>query len=191
MRYDVVIYCDGSADLRDGSGGWACILIGRRGKRREFYQGKHEGHTNQTAEIMAAILGMSKLKRDNLRVRVISDSEYVVKAFREGWIDNWIRKKWRHKGGERPNREFWETLHSLVVLHERVDFVWVKGHNRDENNERCDALADQGRRQAVTSHRYFEQQLEIRRLGASDAVREAGRHRGKATRRRGRRPQRV
>lgn len=184
MRYDVTIYCDGSADLRDGSGGWAAILIGRRGKRREFYQGKHEGHTNQTAEIMAAILGLSKLKKDNLRVLVRSDSKYVVETMRNGWIANWERKGWKLKGGERPNRALWETLESLRVLHIRVDWEWVKGHAGDVDNERCDHLASQGRRTAVTSHRYFEQQLEIRRLGSSDSVREV-RRQARTTVRRG------
>lgn len=178
MKYDVTIYCDGSADLRDGSGGWAAVLIGRRGKRREFYQGMHEGHTNQTAELMAAILGLSKLKRDDLRVLIVTDSKYVSEPFRQGWIAKWREKNWRLKGGERPNRELWETLDSLVVLHKVVDFKWVKGHSGDPDNERCDQLAAQGRRQAVTSKRYFAQQLEVRRLSA-ETVREARSRRGR------------
>lgn len=182
-QYDVVIYCDGSAELSDGSGGWAAILLGRRGKRREYKQGRPEGHTNQTAEIMAAILGLSKLKRDNLRVLIRSDSQYVCKTFSEGWIEDWKRKGWRGKGGgERPNRALWETLESLVVLHKCVDFEHVKGHNGNVENERADVLANEGRRTAVYGARYFEQQLEIRRLSA-EAAREYREQRGRRGRR--------
>lgn len=186
MSVDVTIYCDGSADLADGSGGWAAVLIGRKGKRREFTGGKHEDHTNQTAELMAAILGLSKLKRDNLDVLVRSDSAYVVKAFSEGWIDEWERKKWRHKGGERPNRQYWETLRSLVVLHKRVVFEHVKGHSGDEENERCDVLAGNARRQAVFARQYFNQQLEIRRHGGLPGT-SGTKGNGKRATRRGRR----
>lgn len=188
MKYDVVIYCDGSADLKDGSGGWACVLIGRRGKRREFDGGFHEGHTNQTAELMSAILAFSKLKRDNLRVLVRSDSKYVLGGFGEGWVEGWKLKKWRHQGGERPNRALWETLESLIVLQSVVHWEHVKGHSGDEENERCDVLAGAARRKAVASQKYFAQMLEVRRHGGlptGDGQRKRATRRGRTLAQRG------
>lgn len=115
----------------------------------EISGGAAVGHTNQTAELMAAIKALSRLSRKRRwSVLVRSDSAYLVNCFREGWIENWRRKGWRHKGGERPNRTLWETLEALVAFHD-VEFEHVKGHSGDTYNERADRLAVAARERAV------------------------------------------
>lgn len=115
-------------------------------RKVEISGGVRQGTTNQQMEIVACIVALRKIKRGKRRYKVLirSDSAYVVNCFREGWIENWRRKEWRHKGGERPNRAYWETLESYVALHD-VEFEHVKGHAGDKYNERADELAVAGR----------------------------------------------
>lgn len=147
MARRVLIYADGSSGA-DGSGGWGAVLM-YRDKKIEIKGGVPEGATNQRMEIMACIVALRRLNtKRRWKVLIRSDSAYVVNTFREGWILNWRRKDWRHKGGERPNREYWETLESLVDLY-NVEFEHVRGHAGDTYNERADELAGQGRLRAI------------------------------------------
>ena len=147
MASRVVIYADGSAG-KDTSGGWGAVLM-YGDKKVEIKGGVPEGATNQRMEMMACIVALKKLKQTRRwKVLIRSDSAYVVNCFREGWIKNWRRKDWRHKGGERPNRELWETLESLASLYD-VEWEHVKGHAGITYNERADELAVAGRMAAI------------------------------------------
>ena len=91
-------------------------------------------------ELMAAIVGLEALTRP-CDVELYSDSKYLTDAFNKKWIDGWIRKNWR-RGKNEPvkNRELWERLLKAKAPHQ-VKFIWVKGHDGHEMNERCDILA--------------------------------------------------
>lgn len=160
---DALIYCDGSAD-QDGFGGAAAFLLAN-GKERFIVEGYRPGTlgasgrtpgvyakvTNQQMEIMAAILGLSKLKKERrYKVLLRTDSQYIIRCFLEGWLDRWRAKDWRHKGGERPNRVLWETLESLV-MHHKVEFEHVYGHKGDRYNERADKVAGWARLESRTT----------------------------------------
>lgn len=142
---DVTVWCDGSAD-HNGNAGWAAVYVGRNGKVREVFHWDADAcpMTNQAAEICAAILALSYLTREGVKVRLITDSNYIVRCFNEGWLDKWRKKGWRHKGAERPNRALWETLESIVAIH-KLEFVHVYGHTGVARNERCDMLANYAR----------------------------------------------
>lgn len=99
------------------------------------------GQTNQSCEIMAAIIGLRRLRRP-ARVRIVTDSQYVTRCFSEGWLPNWRRKGWMHKGSERPNRELWETLEGLVEMQIECEFEWTRGHVGEPGNELANALAN-------------------------------------------------
>ena len=74
-------------------------------------------------------------------VTLYSDSSYMVKAFNEGWIDGWLKRGWKAAGGgDVKNQDLWKALIYEVNKHE-VTFVWVKGHDESEFNNRCDRLA--------------------------------------------------
>ena len=65
----------------------------------------------------------------------------MVKAFNEGWIDGWLKRGWKAAGGgDVKNQDLWKALIYEVNKHE-VTFVWVKGHDENEFNNRCDRLA--------------------------------------------------
>lgn len=91
-------------------------------------------------EILAAIVGLEALIRP-CQVELYSDSQYLVKAFNEHWIDGWIKKNWKRNGKEPvKNTDLWKRLLAAMEPH-TVTFHWVKGHAGHPENERCDTLA--------------------------------------------------
>ena len=89
---------------------------------------------------MAVISGLEALNRP-CEVEVYSDSQYVVNAFNQRWIDGWIKKGWkRGKNEQVKNVDLWKRLLTAKEPHD-VTFIWVKGHAGHPQNERCDALA--------------------------------------------------
>ncbi len=88
-------------------------------------------------ELMAVIAALRALKRNGLRVTIYSDSQYVVKAIEEKWLDKWIRT---HFKGGKKNRDLWQEYHSIAQQHQ-IRFHWVKGHAENPYNNRCDELA--------------------------------------------------
>lgn len=134
---EVIIYCDGCSLDNPGPGGWAAILV-YKGVEKEFVGGEPVS-TNNRAELMAATIGLQALKRP-CTVRVVSDSQYVVKGMSE-WVTGWRRRGWKTASGEPvKNRELWEGLVEAAGRH-NVRWEWVKGHAGHEYNERCDELA--------------------------------------------------
>ncbi|MDA3846926.1 MAG: ribonuclease HI, partial [Vallitaleaceae bacterium] len=73
---------------------------------------------------------------------VYSDSKYIISAFNEGWIDNWLVNNWKRGKKREPvkNQDLWERLLEAKEIH-TVEFIWVKGHAGHLMNERCDVLA--------------------------------------------------
>ena len=96
--------------------------------------------TNNRMELMAAIAGLEALNRP-CQVNLYSDSKYLVDAFNQHWIENWVRKGWK-RGKNEPvkNIDLWKRLLAAKEPHQ-VTFIWVKGHDGHPQNERCDALA--------------------------------------------------
>jgi ribonuclease HI len=151
---EVTIYCDGSASNRDRSGGWAAVLIDSKGREREI-SGYESDTTNQRMELMAAIGALAALKRARRwKVKVYSDSAYLVNCFKQEWIANWRYNGWlNYRNKPVANRELWETLESLVILYD-VEFIHVKGHAGHAINERVDRMASEARRSGLaTSNR--------------------------------------
>ena len=91
-------------------------------------------------ELLAAIVGLEALIKP-CEVTLYSDSQYLVKAFNENWLEGWIKKGWK-RGKNEPvkNVDLWKRLLRAMEPH-RVEFVWVKGHAGHPQNERCDVLA--------------------------------------------------
>lgn len=89
---------------------------------------------------MAVIVGLEALIKP-CDVQLYSDSKYVVDAFNQHWIDGWLKKGWK-RGKNEPvkNVDLWKRLLKAKEPH-NVEFIWVKGHDGHEQNERCDYLA--------------------------------------------------
>lgn len=150
----VVIYTDGSSRGNPGPGGYGVILK-YGAHERELSQGYHFT-TNNRMELMAVIEGIKALKKNGLAITLYSDSQYVVKAIKEGWLKKWMATNF--KGGKK-NPDLWKELHALLQLHQ-VNFKWIKGHADNPYNNRCDELATQAALNGTKiSDHYYEQEV--------------------------------
>lgn len=139
---EVVIYTDGACSGNPGPGGWAAVLIS--GNHRKEISGGAQATTNNIMEMTAARQALQQLKKP-CRVRVYSDSQYLVKGMTE-WMPGWIRRNWR-RGQNQPvaNENIWKELLRLSRDHE-ISWYWIPAHHDDPvashpENARCDELA--------------------------------------------------
>ena len=137
---EVIIYTDGACSGNPGKGGWGAILM--FGDVKKEISGAEPMTTNNQMELTAPIEALSLLKRP-CKVKVYSDSAYLVNAFKEGWIYNWQKNGWKTANKQNvKNRELWEKIYSFTQIHE-IEWIKVKGHADNEYNNRCDQLAVQ------------------------------------------------
>jgi len=135
---EVIIYTDGACSGNPGPGGWGSILM-YKGNKKEISGGKKDT-TNNIMELTAVIEGL-KLLKFPCKVKLYSDSAYVVNAFNQKWIYGWLKNGWKNSSKDPvKNKELWQELYELTKVHE-VEFIKVKGHADNEYNNRCDELA--------------------------------------------------
>ena len=139
----VEICTDGACSGNPGPGGWGALL-NSGGHEKELMGGEYET-TNNRMELMAAIEGLTALKRPS-KVRLHTDSTYVKDGLTK-WIHGWKRNGWK-TASKKPvkNKDLWQALEEACKPHE-IEWVWVKGHAGDEGNERADELARLAARQ--------------------------------------------
>jgi ribonuclease HI len=129
MKPEVTIYTDGACSGNPGPGGWGAIL--RYGSHEKEMSGFSEATT---------IEALGSLKRP-CKVKLYSDSAYLVNAFNPGWIENWQRNGWLNAKKEPvSNADLWRRLIALSETHD-IEWIKVKGHSDNKFNNRCDALA--------------------------------------------------
>ncbi len=134
----IIIYTDGACTGNPGAGGYGAVIID--GDRREELSGGYRLTTNNRMEMMGAIAALESLK-SNSKVKLHSDSKYIVDAVVKGWAKKWQANGWRRNRKEMAkNPDLWQELLDLCKIHD-VEFVWVKGHAGIPENERCDRLA--------------------------------------------------
>lgn len=133
MMYSYTLYTDGSCPKPAGPGGWASICLENDCFSR--WNGEFET-TNNRMELMAVIGGLRALPND-VSVRVVSDSQYVVFGFTT-WLPRWIEHGWPSRI---KNRDLWLELEKQVKRFYCVDFEHIKGHSGDEHNEQADRIA--------------------------------------------------
>lgn len=140
-RLRVEIWTDGGCKPNPGPGGWGALLV-CRGQEKELLGGDPET-TNNRMELTAAAEALEALKRPCI-VTLHTDSEYLRNGITR-WHTGWVRRKWRNAAGDPvANMDLWQRILEAAKPHE-IDWLWVKGHSGDENNERVDQLATRGR----------------------------------------------
>ncbi len=134
----MILYTDGACSGNPGPGGWAALIID--GPDERVVSGAKADTTNQRMELTAAIEGLAAIP-GRRRVRLHSDSAYLVNCFRDHWWQRWEQNGWLG-AAKKPvtNRDLWQRLLAETRRH---DVTWVKvaGHAGDALNERVDRLA--------------------------------------------------
>jgi ribonuclease HI len=134
----IVNYTDGSCDPNPGPGGWAALIIS--GDEKNMLAGFEPETTNNRMELQAAIQALRSL-RTKEKVILHTDSQYLRKGITE-WMDNWISRDWKRKGGKLANVDLWKDLSKETQKH-IINWQWVKAHNGDLYNEQVDRKARQ------------------------------------------------
>lgn len=143
---EVTIYTDGACSGNPGPGGWGAVLI--YGEHRKEISGGDGHTTNNRMELTGPIEALGLLNYP-CKVKLYSDSAYLVNAFSLQWITNWQRNGWK-TAQKKPveNKELWQRLVELCNMHD-IQFIKVKGHADNKENNRCDELA----RAAIAQYR--------------------------------------
>nr|WP_179956985.1 ribonuclease HI [Amycolatopsis anabasis] len=144
----VEIYTDGACSGNPGPGGWGAVLrYGRHEK--ELYGGEAATTTNNRMELTAPIMALESLKRSSV-VRLYTDSTYVRNGVMS-WLPRWKANGWRTSTREPvKNADLWRRLDAAIGRHQ-VEWLWVKGHAGNPDNERADRLAVRGVREATAA----------------------------------------
>jgi ribonuclease HI len=137
---EITIHTDGSCLENPGPGGFGAIL--RRYEngnevKKLVVSGHHKKTTNNQMELVAALRGLQRIKRDEpAQITIITDSNYLVEGMTK-WMPGWKRKA---DGKEVLNRSLWEEL--LAVCNGlQVTWQWVRGHSGDALNYEAHNLA--------------------------------------------------
>lgn len=140
---NVELYTDGACSGNPGPGGYAFLLRYTNPSGKLYEKEGSEGFsdtTNNRMELMAALKGLEALTKP-CHVYLYSDSQYLVKAFTENWYHDWKKADFRRgKRNEVKNIDLWEQFEPFLEKH-AIEFIWVKGHDDNEYNNRCDKMA--------------------------------------------------
>lgn len=138
---NVEVYTDGSATTDDKPGGYGFVICVDGVKHSEG-SGHMERASNNDAELEAALKGLSQaalafgsppIGCQPCEFTLVSDSQLIL-----GWANGTYAFRQHDK------IEKYKSL-QLLVKNYKVKTRWVKGHDGDEHNERCDKLANAAR----------------------------------------------
>lgn len=135
---EITIYTDGACSGNPGKGGWGALLIA--GENKKEISGGEKETTNNRMELTAPIEALKLVKRP-CKIKLYSDSAYLVNAFTNGWIYNWQKNGWKTADKKDvKNRDLWEEIYKFTKIHD-IEWIKVKGHSDNEYNNLCDRLA--------------------------------------------------
>ncbi len=135
-------YTDGSCLGNPGKGGWGVVIEAwSDGQLKQTYEmsGFEEHTTNNRMEITSAIKALESLP-ENSEITIYADSKYLIEGITK-WLSKWKSNNWK-LASRRPvqNKELWQKLDENSSRH-FVKWQWVKGHDKNEGNNRADKLA--------------------------------------------------
>jgi ribonuclease HI len=134
LTQKVIVYTDGAALGNPGPGGFGVVML--YGDKRKEISAGYRLTTNNRMELLAVIIALESLKRENLEVVVYSDSQYVVNSIEKKWVFGWMKIGFKGK----KNEDLWRRFLPAYAK-QKVKMVWVKGHAGLKENERCDELS--------------------------------------------------
>ena len=138
QKKTVIVFTDGACSGNPGPGGWAALL--QYNQQEKELTGGASNTTNNRMEMRAVIEALTALK-EPCHVMIHSDSALIINAFKQGWINSWLKRNWR-KSNKKPveNQDLWQEMLTAMQPHD-VEWIKVKGHSDNVRNNRVDRLA--------------------------------------------------
>lgn len=130
----IELYSDGAAIGNPGPGGFG-IVLKFKNHRKELSAG-FKYTTNNRMELLGVIVGLEAIKKNKLKVKIYSDSKYVIDSINLKWVFKWQKNGFKNKA----NQDLWQRFLKVHILNQH-EFIWVKGHANNAENNRCDELA--------------------------------------------------
>lgn len=146
-REEITIFTDGSCAVKDEylRGGFGVYIVT---KDSELPIRKGYWNTTTTRMEMMALLTAIQAVNPNRRckVQIVTDSQFIANAFKEGWIKKWRMANFRGI----KNAFIWKQIcYEIDIRRNMVLTVrWVRGHQKDMSdfyqygNAVADELAD-------------------------------------------------
>ena len=139
-----ILYTDGACSGNPGPGGFGSIVIADLQYVTEL-GGGYPQTTNNRMELQAVISGLKFIVAQKIKtfeVQVYTDSVYVIRGITQ-WVFGWKRNGWKNStGASVVNQDLWEDLLAVVQqIPTKIKWDYVRGHNNDPGNERCDEIA--------------------------------------------------
>jgi ribonuclease HI len=134
VKDQIQIYTDGAASGNPGPGGYGVVLLYNH--HRKELSGGFRLTTNNRMELLAVIVALESISNKNIKVRIYSDSKYVTEAINQKWVFGWKQKGFEKKA----NVDLWQRFLRVYDI-SKHEFIWVKGHADNKENNRCDELA--------------------------------------------------
>ena len=135
----IEVYTDGAYSPTRNQGGVGLIFLIDGIKTLEWNKG-FKNTTNNRCELYAVIKALQSISKKIDSVKIYSDSQYVICSINKGWQ----RKK---------NTDLWEKfdlMYNKAKHHcSNIEFIWVKGHDINEFNNRADELAVEASKQIL------------------------------------------
>lgn len=163
----VAIYADesclgnGREGSNPGGAGGLVEMMGDSGTIKRFdYWMSEPATTNNRMALRSVIEGFGHLSKMNRQFRVVftSDSRYIVEGM-HSWVHGWAARGWRRKGGAIENLELWKEAVKAVAPFE-TQWIWVRGHNGQPQNEYANMLATSAAASQDNSNGLVESQFE-------------------------------
>lgn len=132
------LFTDGSFDHIKKHGGYAILIK----SNNNYYTNQVKTKTakgNNLIELLAVINGLEYLQKET-KIRVITDSQYVIKGITE-WLPLWkLNDFYTVNGTKAKNIIAWKKVYKLV-RGKYIEFEWVKSHSEHFENTLCDMKA--------------------------------------------------
>ncbi len=136
-KQTTLIWTDGACSGNPGKGGWGALI--RHNNKDIELSGSEENTTNNRMEMMAVIKALENIS-NNYKVILYTDSKYVKDGITI-WIFNWKKNNWKNsQKKDIKNKDLWLRLDILSQKFD-IDWVWVKGHSDNIENNIADSLA--------------------------------------------------
>ncbi len=145
MEY--VVYTDGGCQGNPGPGGWAFVVCWRENtvERSDALEKTTNNRMELTAVIESLIYIRKHIHKDNQcasdknKISIHTDSQYVKQGITV-WIKRWLSNNWRTSNRVAvKNQDLWKKLLAFTD-NLQIQWHWVKGHDGNHYNERCDNL---------------------------------------------------